>query len=294
MSIQYDSAVIGEVRAVQVSAAPAVGASLLRFSIGWTLFPKREHVYSILGTYVPVSVTLESSREPRFLGYAIPETAWCDESRDGMPVERQLTYDLLLQGDQLLELEHLRGDTGGLIFKLNMRGNAHGPYGIRQIFESLELRVSVTDWIRLLRDANAGDILLVGVRIPLTAEEPTIASAVQLIRGAYEFLLRGEYDASVGQCRRALESVWAAHELKTAGRSARQALSAAVEERRAMSKRDRQLAIGEAVMNFTHPAHHVGSVGAPEVFSRLDAALAVASAAALVAAFAGQPPVTER
>lgn len=103
-------------------------------------------------------------------------------------------------------------------------------------------------------------------------------------RRAHELLLRGEYDSSVGECRRALESVWKAGKLEEPARNARSAL-ATMEERKSMSKRERQLALGEAVKNFTQPAHHVDG-GDPEIFSRLDAALAVASTAALVSSLA--------
>ena len=53
-----------------------------------------------------------------------------------------------------------------------------------------------------------------------------------------------------------------------------------------MIKRDRQLALGEALINFAHPAHHVQGNGDAEDFSRVDAALAVASAAALISSLA--------
>jgi hypothetical protein len=61
-------------------------------------------------------------------------------------------------------------------------------------------------------------------------------------------------------------------------------------ERKAMTKRDRELALGEAVLVFTHTAHHVGADAEPEIFSRTDAALAVAATAGLVSSLVGSPP----
>jgi hypothetical protein len=49
-----------------------------------------------------------------------------------------------------------------------------------------------------------------------------------------------------------------------------------------MTKVDRTLAMGEALIAFTQPAHHVGADGDPEIFSRADATLALATAASLI------------
>jgi hypothetical protein len=56
-----------------------------------------------------------------------------------------------------------------------------------------------------------------------------------------------------------------------------------------MSKRHRELAIGEALRIYCHQAHHVGDDAEPEMFGRLDAALAVSTAAALVSSLAKDP-----
>jgi hypothetical protein len=110
----------------------------------------------------------------------------------------------------------------------------------------------------------------------------TVADAFQYVRRAHEFLLRGEDNSAVAECRRALESVWKSRGVEESARTARKALSANMETRQAMSKRDRQLALGEALINLAHPAHHVQGAGNGQDFSRADAALAVASTAALI------------
>ena len=287
MSINYESRSIAEVRWAQLTAAPGVGASVLRFTLGWTLQAKKESPYSVFGTYLRVTVATAASPQALFLGHAVPEVAFCDDARDAVPLEKPLMYLLTLQADQLLALEQLR-QGHGVVFGIEVRGNALGPHGIRQVSETLKKEVSVSDWIPLLRDANAGDVLLVGVQLPTAAENPEIAAAIEFVRRAHVNSLRGDYDAAVGECRRALESVWKVSKLSDAARNARKALST-MENRKSMTKRDRALALGEALMNFTHPAHHVETDGAPEIFSQLDAALAVASTAALVSALAASP-----
>jgi hypothetical protein len=163
-----------------------------------------------------------------------------------------------------------------------MRGNCLGPSGVRQIDSTLSLVVTQSDWIRNLGEASAKNILLVGIEIPATGGTEETDAAVKLVRHAYDFLLRGEYNAAIAECRRALESVWKLKGVKDAGRDARKALSASMDSRLAMGKRDRQLAVGEALINFAHTAHHVRGDGSSGDFSRVDASLAVASTAALI------------
>jgi hypothetical protein len=62
-------------------------------------------------------------------------------------------------------------------------------------------------------------------------------------------------------------------------------------QRRAMSKDDRILVVGEAIKNFPQPAHHVEDDGDTEIFSGLDAAWALATTVSLVAMLSG-PRVT--
>lgn len=286
MSINYESTSIGEVRCSQVSAVPGVGVSVLRFTLNWSMHPKRnQQVFTVFGTHLRVLVAPEGGAPPQFLGHAIPEVAWCTESREGIPFDVPLMYLLSIPAEQMLALEQLRQGRG-LNFTIEVRGNAVSPpHGTRQVHDTLQVGVPVSEWIRILREAAVADILLVGVSLPIASESTSMASSLELVRRAHELLLRGEYDSSVGMCRRALDSVWNGYGLAGAAGAARKAL-ATMDDRKAMTKRDRQLALGEAIRNFTHPAHHVGESGDPEIFSKLDAALAVGCTAAIVSSIA--------
>src|SRR5579862_6979699 len=99
MGINYESVQIGDVRAGQLSAIPGVGASLLRFTMIWSMHPKRDQLYSVFGTYLRVSVGPDGTTESFYLGHAVPEVAWSDESRPGVPVDRSLMYLLTLHAD---------------------------------------------------------------------------------------------------------------------------------------------------------------------------------------------------
>lgn len=73
----------------------------------------------------------------------------------------------------------------------------------------------------------------------------------------------------------------------TRAKTQREAIVAAIQDlnmetRKSTVIRDRRLVLGEALINFAHPAHHVGSDGRAKDFSRADGALAVAARAALI------------
>lgn len=287
MSIQFDSTVISEVRAERISALPAIGATLLRFSIAWSMEPKRDHTHRIFGTYARVSVAIEGLEGVTFLGHALPEVAFAAETRVGHSYSSTLLYDLTVHADQMLALEHIRHGRG-LVFTFEIRGNSSCESVVRQFNETLHIRANATDWVDVLRAAQVANILLVGVSLPLTPVRPETDAAIQFVRRANEFLLRGEYDSAVGACRQAIESVWTANELQTDAIRVRSAFCSPG-DRKSMSKFDRQLLLGEALRHYTHPAHHVTGNGDAAIFSKSDAALAIATAAALVSCFAPVP-----
>jgi hypothetical protein len=280
--LHYDSKGIGEVRAAGVYGQAGVGTSLLCFSLAWNIFPRGEgqDVYTVFSTSVWVSVVREGQGSPVMLGCALPETAWCEESRAGLPHELPLLYRLALPGTQLLALEQMR-QAGGLMFILDVRAHATGSLGVRSISETVQLTVNVSDWARALKDMGAADVLLVGVHLPLERTDIGARAAIDLVRKANEHLTFGHYSVAVAECRRAIESLWKSANLADHARAARKLLST-MNDQKSMTKRDRELALGEAVRIYAHNAHHVDADAQPEVFSRTDAALVVATTAGVV------------
>lgn len=287
MGINYESQVIGDLRATNVTGYSGVGVSQLRFALAWNIFPKEEEVFTVFGTSAWISVMPEGESLPLVLGQAVPETAWCEESRGGQPFERHLSYRLTLPSPQLLAVEQLRQGRG-LVFTLDVRGNSLGSRGIRPFDTTLSMNVNPSEWSRVLKEANAADVLLVGIHLPLDGSDAGSRAAIDLVRKANEHLVFGHYTAAVAECRRAIESLWKSANFVDEARAARKLLST-MNDQLSMSKRDRELALGEALKIFTHAAHHVGADAEPEVFGRLDAALAVAATAALVSSLVGAP-----
>lgn len=201
-------------------------------------------------------------------------------------LRRPVMYRLSLTHAQVLALEELR-QARGVVFKLDVRGNSYGPDGLRTFDEHLRMAVNVSDWIRVLKETNVADVLLVGVHVPIGGEGYARA-AIDLVRRANDHLAFGHYTAAVAECRRAIESLWKAANLKQEAGEARKRL-ASMNGQLSMNKRHRELALGEALRIYCHIAHHVGDDAEPEVFGRLDAALAVSTAAALVSSLVTDP-----
>src|ERR1700723_827671 len=120
MSIYYDSTQIGDVRAESITAFRGLGTSQLRFSVSWSMHPKRNDTFSVFGSFLRISACAEGNPDSYFIGHAFPEVAWVDESRPGIPVERRLLYLLNLQSNQSLALEEMRGHRG-VHFKIEVR-----------------------------------------------------------------------------------------------------------------------------------------------------------------------------
>jgi hypothetical protein len=68
MGIHYESLPLGSVRAEQISGREGVGASELRFSLAWSIAPKRQDTISIFDTRIWVSVAPEGQNQALPLG----------------------------------------------------------------------------------------------------------------------------------------------------------------------------------------------------------------------------------
>ena len=217
MGVYWESTEFGAVRSDGIHGRSGIGLSELAFTLVWTLHPTRTDVFSIFGTTMWVSVQAEGDASPSLLGQAVPEAAWCDETRPFVQDGGRCAYRLILPSPQLLALEQLRQGRS-LVFSLDIRGNSRSDHGIRRFNETLTLRVNVSDWIRILGEANAAEVLLVGVHLPAAGLDPKYRSAIELVRKANHHLIQGDFSVAVAECRRALESLWKAANLGTGRR----------------------------------------------------------------------------
>jgi hypothetical protein len=291
LSIYWESTVFGDLRTDGIHGRAGLGLSELSFTLVWSLHPTRTDVFTIFGTSIWISVQAEGESSPVLLGQAMPEAAWCDETRPFPQDGGRCMYRLMLPSPQLLALESYRQGRN-LIFSLDIRGNSHCAQGVRRFNETLSLRVNLSDWTRVLREADAADVLLVGVHLPSADLDPKYRGAIDLVRKANHHLIHGDFTIAVAECRRALESLWKAANLTPRALKARQQ-SAGGAERQKLGKKDRELAYGEALKHLCHSAHHVGEDSIPDEFGRLDASLIVGSTAALISALVASPDLVE-
>jgi hypothetical protein len=286
MIVHYESTGFGEVRASAIHGRPAVGSCELVFVATWLIQATRKEAFSIFGTAAWISVQVAGTDSIQYLGQAVPETAWTAETRDAAHAW-PLQYRLPVSFAQMLALEEVRRGQE-LVFHVDMRGNSYGSRGIRTFAETSMLRVTASDWSRVLREAQVAEVLLVGVHLPAHASDARFKAAIELVRRANEQLVLGHYSAAVAECRLALESLWRAASLSDRARDARKQL-VNMNGQLGLSKLGRELALGEALRIFCHSAHHVRGDSMPEEFGRLDAALAVGTTAALVSSLVAAP-----
>lgn len=284
MTVSYESRSVGAVRAMEVTGYAGIGMSQLRFSLEWSLNPRRDETFTVFGTSAWVSAMPEGEPNALMLGHAAPEIAWSDDCKEGYQVARPVPYRLTLPSPQLLALEQLRHGRE-LVFLLDVQGHVDGPRGVRSFESAVSVRVNVSDWVRVLKQAGAAEILLVGVNLPVRGAKADFHSAIELVRKAHEHLILGQYTVAVAECRRAIETLWKVANLTEDARAARKRLATRPEQE-AMTLLDRELALGEAVRNYCHVAHHDSE---PEIFGRTHAALVVGTTAGLVSSIIAAP-----
>jgi hypothetical protein len=107
VGVHYESLVIGSVRAEGVSGCEALGATELRFSLAWNLAANVGEPIFVFGTRIWVSVGFAGEERRWPLGRAEPESAWCDQTRNGHAFERRVLYRLTSPLAQVLALEEL-------------------------------------------------------------------------------------------------------------------------------------------------------------------------------------------
>ena len=286
MVVHYESTSFGDIRASAIHGRAVVGACELTFGVTWLIQATRAEVLSIFGTAAWVSVQVSGTDQISFLGQAAPETSWTTETRD-VAHEWPMQYRLPVSLAQMLALEELRQGQE-LVFHIDMRGNSYASRGIRTFAHTMMLRVTASDWIRVLKEAQVAEVLLVGVQLPVHAGDGRFKSAIDLVRRANDQLTLGHYSSAVAECRLALESLWRTASLTDRAREARKQL-VNMNGQLGLSKLGRELALGEALRIFCHSAHHVRGDAMPEEFGRLDAALAVGTTAALVSSLVAAP-----
>ncbi len=290
MSLNHNSRIVAEARALNIHGRKCIGSYQLRFSIEFVIPPwldaKAEDFASLSEMRAEISISVDR-KSFEFLGHANPEVPQTFENSH-YPIRLNLLFDLNLSAQQLFAIEEFR-EGNGLAFKINLTGKTKGKSGTCVAQDVIDYNATLSDWSKILEQLGYADILVVGIQLPRIADSSQLRPAIEWIRQAHGCLLNGQYSDVVGKCRMALDSLQTILD-------DRSDTNLAVEkfynkQKRMMSKTERELLISEVVRHYTHPAHHVEGNGQSEWYSRSDATFILALAAATISSGVGR--VTE-
>lgn len=280
MSITHNSNIVVNLAPGGVSAWPGgMGVHRLRFSVQYRTPPRKEtFIARNFRALVTVSRTHEGGA---YLGMAWPECVW--SIRTGQIVsDAALLFELGLTSEQIALIEDLR--TGGdLVFNLHFLCEVKFGDDVVRGDDDVRFYVNRSAWIACIKQFGLDRVVLLEVDLP--TEEGELKTAVSLLKRAREELDAGNYDGVVRQCRRAIESVQKALQLKTEIRAALETFSRG--DRKKMTKKARALVVNEAALHYSHLAHHVDDNGKTFDYGRRDASFMLALASAVVANGAG-------
>jgi hypothetical protein len=192
------------------------------------------------------SVTAVGANEEAYVGYAIPELTIPFKVYSNSADSRHL-HTLILTASAMETIERIRAGQG-ITLKLKLQGDVWKGHDASPLQETVECRISQSDWLRAIEQSGYGRALL--FEVPLPVSDDARAPARYLQQAKMHFV-RGHYEEAVGVCRKALEAI--------KGPSDDQA--AAMKLFKGGKDKDlrldqRELIIRQAVMNYLHPAHH--------------------------------------
>lgn len=250
--------VVVEFQAKSVHGAPAVGAFMLRFSLGYLMaaWPGKKFRFSNIQAMVFVG------KEMRLLGRAFAEAAIVLSST---PYHQNAAFlmDLMLTGRQMEEIEKIRLG-GDLNFTLDIFGELYDGDNHSNSNARIHMTVNQKNWIDVLKELNFSSSILMEIPYDGNNLEKPVLKALEK---AKEDLYYGRYDDVVASCRKALEGI------AFNGDELNKVKNMPVGERRNMTKRQRLVHLLDALKHYAHPAHHLESPEEEDSYSRNDAIL---------------------
>lgn len=279
LSLTYNSRIIADAQIQGVFGLRGIGCYQLRFSVDFNLpnWGPHDEIIVLSGLRAEIAVGANPG-EFKLLGYAAPEAPLSLETKE-FPQRQPMLFLLDLNEQQLFALESMRNG-GSLHFRVTISGEARGSNGGQWAREEFRHEVTLSDWSSVLRDLGYADVLVIGVELPKAELGHKLRPAAELVRQAHGDLISGRYDSVVARCRQALES------LRTVLKQ-KESIDGALDKfckgpRKAMTKHERELLIGEAARHYAHLAHHVDQAGEQQWYSRGDATFLLTIAAATI------------
>ena len=277
MSFGYNGYAVADIEVTGVFGRAGVGASLLCLCIAFHVPQTALAEVRLRNFQLRINVVGSDGQVPAFLGFAEPEVPLELATKSGQN-PRRLIFELPLAEGQLFALEKFRGGDD-LHLKLRFTSLADGPNGVWPQQDEISHRLNLSDWAKVLKELQGPEYMVIGIPLPQCTQDHALAEAVSRIRRAHGHLIDGRFDAVVSECRLAIESAAQATGEKPAIDATALKLKTA---KRDMTKLEREFSLMEAVRHYTQLAHHVDDRGAAQYYSRDDANMLLATAAALV------------
>jgi len=275
MGLSIGSRNLADTRIQVLTLASLVGAYELVFSLYVTVLPddRARRRASIIGARVAVKF---NTGERYSLGFARPEGPFEIVAKQ---FQSTLTpgLHLSIQPGQLAAIENLRG-AGDLDFELAVIGAGIDENGEQQVQDAWSIHVARSDWIKQLRAANARDILLLEVPMPLHDQSSKWSEIADGLQRAEELFRNGEYHACVGACRTIIQDL--GHKKFKNKDWAGPLLTQLSSARNGMNKDDREAAMWATLRHYTHLAHHSAGEGGVTQYSRSEAQMVLTLTAA--------------
>ena len=277
MSLVVGSRQIADCRLQTVSLRPMVGGYEMIFALHLSVYPGEDGLLkaTIDGARIAATPTHGS---PQALGFARPEQP---ANIIRMPHTSTATpsLHLYLQPTQIAALETLR-DKGDLTFDLSLSGSATDRDGRQYLGGNYTLRVPRSEWLQMLSDAGARNVLLLEVPLPVGHQsEDQSKLASQLLQAEQRFR-DGDYHGCINSCRTAIEEI-AHHIYGQPGLAA--ALDPLASHRAKMTKSERLKALYAVLRHYTHQSHHGPSEGGEVSYTRSEAQFVLSLTAAALA-----------
>lgn len=247
-----------------VSGAPAVGAYLLRFSVGYAI-PGSDDKNLLFRN---VSAKVFIGTQSKFLGIANPEVPRTFQPHK-YNQNAALLFELLLTSEVIEAIEKYRLG-GDIEFTLEIVGEYCDQHNQLNTSDRITYKANQKSWVEILKQMQYSGILV--FELPMDIEpDSSIKTALVAIEKAKEYLYYGNYDDVIAKCRFALEGIIPPN------RELNQMRNEVKTDKKGMSKQQRFFHILDSLMHFTNLAHHPAKDGSYTSFSRSEAIFVLGS-----------------
>jgi hypothetical protein len=283
MSFTFNGNIIADLTMRSISGTPGIAFHRLVFSCDISVYAWQSLDAVVQDLRGDVFVRPSSGLET-LLGSVQPDSAYVIDTRE-TAYQSQLNFFIDLDRRRLEAVEELRKG-GDLSFRLVVAGiaDAASRHGPRRVHDSgLSLSVNQRTWIDTLKNMQYGQYLLFEIPVPHAEAAGELKRACEYFEKAREQFWIGHYDESVGDCRKALESLSASLGDKEEVKRVKDAYFAKKDQREDMSIRERLLFLREVTKHMTHPAAHGVDPQSQGAYDNRDARLVLAMTAILLA-----------